>query len=271
MKINIVSLILLFAVIFYSCKKDFDEIDIKTPDPRLVKIKIANLPFYGYSYTSDDIVVEEISTYNLTIYSYNELLQIVTVDYFSDFTVLDEDYKVNENAFNNKGLLNIEDTEKGGVLELKYDNYGKLKTSYFSQPSVSSHEYSEFSYNDSGRISRQTLFWDNKVAGYIDYLYDSAGNLIMETLYSLTSDGKPELSTTTKYEFDNYKNPFKSTYILYEPGMYTNANNIVKEIFTIHFKPGEGTDIEKISLNIYEYNNMGYPVRKNGNTEYLYE
>lgn len=271
MRINIISPILLFAVIFYSCEKETYEIDTDSHEPRLIKIKIANLPFYEYAYTSDDMVSEEKSNYDFTNFIYNELAQIVKVDYYSDFSLLSEDEKVLEKALNNKGLLNILDSEKGGILEYKYDNSGKLKNSYFLQPAGSNHEYSQFTYDDNGKIVRQTLFWDNKKAGYIEYIYDNAGNLIMETLYSIIPDDIPELSTTTEYEFDNYKNPFKSDYKLFIPGMNTNTNNIVKETLTIHFKPGEGTDIVQTTINSYEYNKRGYPVRKNGNIEYAYE
>jgi hypothetical protein len=271
MKIIIVSFILLLAGTFYSCQKEIFEDDMHTDDPRLVKIQTANIPFYEYSYTSADMVIEERSTYNFINYSYNELAQIVTVDYNSDFDLLSEDKKVLEKALNKKGLLNITDSESGGVLKYKYDNNGKLKSSHFFESSASSQEYSEFTYDDNSRIGRQTLFWDNKITGYIDYLFDRKGNLIIETLYSTTSEGIPELSTTTEYEFDDYKNPFKSIYKLLIPGINTNTNNILKETYTIHFKPGEGTDITQTSVNSYEYNNRGYPVRKNGNIDYLYE
>lgn len=271
MKINIEALVLLFAVLFYSCQKETDEIDMQTDDLRLIKVKVAKLPFYEYAYTSDDIVIEERSNYNFINYSYNEFSRILTVDYYSNLDLLSEDKKVRDDALSNKGLLNIDDSEKGGVLEYTFDNSGELKKSTYFQSSVSSHEYSEFTYDDNGRISRQTLFWDNKTAGHIDYVYDSGGNLVLETVYATTPNGTPELSTTTEYEFDTYKNPFKSIYTLLIPGINTNSNNIVKETFTIHFKPGQGTDIVQTTVNTYEYNNSGYPVRKNGNIEYLYE
>lgn len=271
MNFNKNSLILLFAVLFYSCQKEIDEFDMKTDDPRLIKIKIGDLPFYEYSYALADEVIEINSTYNFINYSYNKLAQIVTVDYYSNFALLSGDKNERENISINKGLLDIHDSERGGVLRYEYDNSGKLKNSHFSLPSASSREHSEFTYDESGQIIRQTLFWDNKIAGHIDYLYDSGGNLIKESMYSITSDGIPELNTTTQYEFDNYINPFKPINKLLIPGINTNTNNIVKETFTIHFSPGQGTDIVKTTVNFYEYNSRGYPVKKNGNIEYLYE
>jgi len=247
------------------------EIDIKSGVPQIRKVIIADQPFYEYSYTNANIVSEEKSTFNFTKFSYNDKAQLMTTDYFSDNALLDNDLQVLENALDRKGILNPADSRKGGTLEFKYDIYGQLIKTIFGGASGNNSEYSEFSYDSNGRIGRQTLLWDNKIIGYIDYLYDGGGNLIKETVYSIASSGLPEINTTTQYEFDNYQNPFKVFYRLMTPGINTNPNNIIKETYTIHFKPGQGTEITRITLNSYTYNSNGYPVRKNGNIQYLYE
>ena len=271
MKTIIVSFSLLLVAIFYSCQEKDYEIDIKADVPKIRKVIIADLPFYEYSYTNADIISEEKSIFNFTKFSYNDKARLMTADYYSDNALLGNDLQVLENALDGKGLLNLADSRKGGTLEFKYDIYGQLIKTIFGGASGNNPESSEFSYDSEGRISRQTLLWENKIAGYVDYLYDEEGNLIKETVSSISISGLPELSTTTLYEFDNYKNPFKTFYLLMTPGINTNTNNIIKETYIIHFKPGQGTDIIRITLNSYSYNSMGYPVRKNGNIEYLYE
>ena len=76
--------------------------------------------------------------------------------------------------------------------------------------------------------------------GYIDYLYDYKGNLIKEILYDISETGVAELSTTTKYLFDSKQNPYQSFKSLMIPGIYTNRNNIIKEIYTVHVKRWTG-------------------------------
>ena len=79
-----------------------------------------------------------------------------------------------------------------------------------------------------------------------------------------------ELTTTTEYEYDNMHNPYQSFKRLITPGIYTNQNNIVKETYTLHFEIDQFTEKVQITENLYEYNDMGYPVMVNGLKEYVY-
>jgi hypothetical protein len=270
-KRKIFLLSLLLAMTFLSCNKENYEPEINGEILKIRSVIIADLPFYEYSYNYAGTVQEELSKTHLANYNFNEKDQLVAIDYSSDKALLSMDLKALENALNRKELVNFVYSETSSTLLYKYDIYGQLISTIFSRPSGSFPESSEFTYDDNGRIGRQKLLWDKEVIGYIDYQYDARGNLVKETLYSISSSGLPEISTTTKYEFDNYHNPFKVLYRLMTPGINTNLNNIVRETHTIHFKPGEGTDIVQITNNSYTYNRMGYPIRKNGNIEYLYE
>ena len=79
-----------------------------------------------------------------------------------------------------------------------------------------------------------------------------------------------ELSTTTEYKYDIMHNPYQAFRRLITPGIYTNQNNIVKETYTIHFEVDASIEKVQITENSYEYNDMGYPIKKNEVTEYLY-
>ncbi len=84
----------------------------------------------------------------------------------------------------------------------------QLTKATYSRPSGGS-EYSTFSYDGSNRINKQDLFWNNNETGYIEYQYDSKGNLVKEMLYEM-SGGAAELTASTKYAFDNKQNPYYS-------------------------------------------------------------
>jgi hypothetical protein len=67
------------------------------------------------------------------------------------------------------------------------------------------------------------------------------------------------------------KNPYQAFRRLTTPGKYTNPNNIIKETYTIHFEVDSSIQKIQVTNTSYEYNNLGYPVKVNDNTEYIYE
>src|SRR5690606_13450799 len=103
------------------------------------------------------------------------------------------------------------------------------------------------------------------------YQYDEYGNVIRQTKYLVSSSGIAELTTTTDYEYDNKHNPYQSFNRLMTPGIYTNPNNITKETYTIHFEVDPSIEKVQITERTYEYNANGYPIKVNGETEYLYK
>ena len=106
---------------------------------------------------------------------------------------------------------------------------------------------------------------------YIDYLYDEKGNLVKETKYHVPSPGVADLWTTTEYEYDALRNPFQSFKRLMTPGEYTNQNNITKQTYTIHFKVDPLTQSIQVTNYTYVYNDNGYPIKVNGEAEYIYQ
>lgn len=271
MKPGLFCLCLLLVIISLSCIKDDLSITGKSDGSLISKVKSADKPYYEYLFNNENFIIEEKGKYNFTKFSYNDKGQMVASDYYSDEALLSNDMKVLENALNPVGLIKNISASTESTVNYEYNVNGQLLKTVVSRSLTASSEYSEFRYDENERIVRQTLFWDNKVLGYIDYLYDDRGNLIKETLYSISPAGLAELSTSTRYEFDNYKNPFRSLSTLMIPGINTNINNIIKETYTIHYKSGEGTDIVETTLNTYTYNSKGYPVRKNGTIAYFYE
>ena len=66
-------------------------------------------------------------------------------------------------------------------------------------------------------------------------------------------------------------NPYQSFKRLTNPGVFTNRNNITKETYTLNFDVDPSIEKVQITENSYEYNDMGYPVKVNGMTEYIYK
>jgi len=114
------------------------------------------------------------------------------------------------------------------------------------------------------------MYYNARISGYINYYYDDKGNVIKTDKYLVPADGSAELTTTTEYEFDDMKNPFQAFSKLLTPGVNTNANNITKETYTIHFEVDAFIEKVQVTENSYQYNRRGYPVRVNGETEYIY-
>jgi hypothetical protein len=114
------------------------------------------------------------------------------------------------------------------------------------------------------------MSWDNAATGYIDYTYDTKGNLIKEVLYNLTSTGAAQLITSTQYDFDSKNNPYKAASKLMLPGINTNLNNIIKETYTIHLTTDQGSDNVQVTETAYTYNAAGYPITKNSNIAFVY-
>ena len=274
MELKIITFCLLFVTIFVSCKKEDLSKGLNTGNsnvPILSKVLVDNQSSYEYVYNDSNMISEVKSKFDFTINHYNNKGQLVTAEYYGNDNILSSNAEVSANALSSTTLVTSENGTKSGVITYEYNDNGQLTKTTYSLPSTTSSEYSGFTYDSNNRISRQTMYWANIETGYIDYSYDVKGNLIKEMLYNTPSTGVEELITTTSYNFDNENNPYKSSSKLLVPGINTNLNNIIKETYTIHFTPDQGSDDVQVIETSYQYNGLGYPVSKNGNVLYVYE
>jgi hypothetical protein len=276
MKLKITFFCLLSVAIFFSCKKE----DLSTglnsginpgvSNPVLSKVMIDNQSAYEYVYNDSNLLTTEKSKFNFNLNHYNSLGQLESTDYYGNDAVLSSDASVFQAAMNSSDWVTSATGVKGGTLSYFYNDKAQLIKTSYARPVITSSEYSQFTYDASGRINKQTMYWNDVATGYIDYSYDSKGNLVKEMLYNTPSTGVTELITTTQYEFDSKLNPYKLSGKLMIPGIGTNQNNIIKETCTIHVNPDQGSDKVEITQDSYAYNTLGYPVSKNGNTTFLY-
>jgi hypothetical protein len=277
MKLKITILSIICVTIIFSCKKVDLTDGVNTTNPansyvaKLSKVLIDNQSAYEYAYNDSNLVTAEKSKFNYTAYHYNSKGQMTTSDFYGNDDILSSDLVVFQTAMNSPTLLDAASGKKGGTLTYEYNASGLLVKSTYTRPSVTSSEYSEFTYNSSNKISRQTMYWDKVATGYVDYSYDAKGNLVNEALYNLPASGIAELSTTTQYSFDSSPNPYKATSKLLIPGINTNSNNVIKETYTIYIPATQGADKVQVTENAYQYNGMGYPISKNDNILFVYK
>ena len=259
-----------FSLLLFSCEKDKQLIVENTDIPLLSKVLTGGVSSMEYSYNEANLVIEEKSkfTYTKHSYSYNNLL--TTSDFYIDPAMFSSDSRVVEASMNRKEWVNPDNTAKSLTQTFDYNSDGILTRKTYTRPSVNDSEYSEFIF-ENDKISRQKMYWQNELSFYIDYLYDEKGNLIKESRYYEPSTRIAKLWTTTEYEYDNMQNPFQSFKRLMTPSKFTNQNNITKETYTIHFEVDQWTQKVSIITNTYEYNDKGYPIKVNGEAEYVYK
>ncbi|TAL80440.1 MAG: hypothetical protein EPN88_01260 [Bacteroidetes bacterium] len=268
MKLFFISLI--SCTIFVSCEIDKKLIVENTDIPLISKVLIAGESYYEYSYNDANLISEEKSKFHYTKHTYNDSNLLKTSDFYMDPAMFSSSSIIIETAMNRTEWVNPDNTEKSLSKTFEYNSKEQLIRITLSRPSVSNSEYSEFIY-ENDRISRQTNYWKNEISGYIDYLYDEKGNVIKRIKYMVPSTGIAELITTTEFEYDIMRNPYQSFKRLMDPGKYTNQNNITKEIYTFHFEVDPLTENVHITENSYDYNDKGYPIRVNGEAEYVYK
>ena len=236
-----------------------------TDIPLISKVLVAGLSYYEYTYNDANLLIEEKSKFHYTKHNYNSRNLLTTSEFYTDPAI----FSSSRPATVRTVWVNPDNTAKSLTKSFEYNDKDQLIRVTYNRPSVSNSEYSEFTF-ENDRISRQTMYWKNELSYYIDYLYDEKGNLFKETKYRVPSTGIAELWTTTEYEYDNMQNPFQSFKRLMTPGKYTNQNNITKETYTIHFEVDQWTQKVSIINNSYEYNNKDYPIKVNGEAEYIY-
>lgn len=263
-------LMLFFSLIFFSCEKEKQLIVENSNIPLISKVLVAGVSYYEYTYNDANLLNEEKSKFHYTKHNYNDNNLLTSSDFYIDPAMFSSNSRVVEASMNRKEWVNPDNTVKSLTKSFEYyDKDQKIRVTC-NRPSVSDSEYSVFTI-ENDRISKKTMFWQNELSFYIDYIYDEKGNLHKESKYYVLSTGIAELWTTTKYEYDNMQNPFQSFKRLITPSKFTNQNNITKETYTIHFEVDQWTQKVSIINNSYEYNDKGYPIKVNGETEYVYQ
>ena len=271
MKLKTISLCILLVVIIISCKKEELIVAENSEVMFLNEVIMNDQPYYQYSYNDSNLISDESSKLDFLKHHYNGKNQLVSSDYFWNNSIMSSDIKTIETTLSQNDMVTSANSTKGGTITYEYNSSGQLAKAIFNRLQSANSEYSVFSHDEKNRINKQILYWNSVATGYIEYSYDEKGNLTKEILYDQSANGVAEPSATTKYVFDNKQNPYKSFNSLMIPGINTNRNNVIKEVYIVHIKAGLVTEKVQTTENSYEYNMNGYPVSKNGNVQYIYE
>ena len=263
---NIITLSwLLLIVLISACNKEDSEEIKGDPTGLLYQVNFNSELHYEYKYNVLNQIAEEKSRLHYTKHNYKNGI-LVSSDYYYDPGMYSSNSYLVDSALNREDWVNPTNTEKSSTKTYFHDNEGRIiKTSNYIGDC-------EYTYDDRNRIICQTFISEDEETGYIDFVYDDNDNMVEKLHYWILDSGEPELQTTTEYEFDTKKNPYKSFNSLMMPGEYTNTNNIVKETYTLYFEVNQysGVDSIQITENTYEYNSEGFPISKNDNETYIY-
>ena len=261
---------IVFSGLLIACEKDPAPVVENEGIPLIVRIKsTTDSSSVEYSYNSVNLLETERSKFYYISYSYNYENQLSLTEVYYDDNLLSSSWEIVQAANNRTEWVTPENTPR-----TSYKSYGYKDGKLFSVSNYRKNgylEYSELSYNNKGNVSRRTYFMEDKISAYFDFLYDEKGNLIKASRFWVPVTGEDILSYTYEYEYDNNPNPFIVFKRLIVPGLngiYTNENNIVKEIYTV---VGEYESlVTRVTDIVYEYNDLGYPVKKGSNIEYVY-
>ena len=259
-----------FSLLLFSCEKD-KHLNIENTDfPLISKVLIGGEIFIEYTYNDENLVIEEKNKFHYSKHTYNDINQLITSDFYWDMRIASSNSSVLEAAMSRIEWVNPDNTPKSISHMLEYNSLEHIIRKSIIYASRDNFDIYELLY-ENDRIVRLTGYYKNSISNYKDYLYDNNGNIIKQTSYHMSSAGIAELMTTTEYEYDNMHNPYQSFKRLLTPGIYTNPNNITKETYTIYFDIDPSIEKVQITENSYDYNDMGYPIKVNGDTEYVYK
>ncbi|MFY9150768.1 MAG: hypothetical protein WAO52_02045 [Prolixibacteraceae bacterium] len=263
-----IALLFFFLIGFSSCERELIISPENTDSPLLTKEIFSEELYIEYTWNNQNLVSESKSKYFYTSYTYDSNNQLTSYDMYEDSRIYSSSSYVLQEAMNRQEWVSPENTEISGrgFYTYKQGKLAKIEVQRFLNDSKN---FSEFEQDENGRISKQTFFSEEKPSGYIEYQYDNSGNLILRNQFYLVN-GKEVLSSSTTYEFDDKKNPFKAFQRLLIPGRYTNENNIVKETLTLA-EPVPGVDQIQVTESVYEYNDLDYPVLKDNMIRYEYK
>jgi len=269
MNAKVFVLILASFLILHSCEK-VKEPQIENEDIPLISKEIYSSDLIiEYTYNEVNLLKERKTKWFYKCYSYNNNNQLISYDMYQDLRIVSSDLETYQQAMNRTDWVTPENTEISGRGNYYYkqDKLEKIEVTRLPSENKS---ITTFEYDNNDRILRKTFYYNNLPDSYIEYSYDEKGNLILETHKDLI-DGSSVVSITKVYEFDDKNNPFKAFKRLLLPGLYSNENNIIKETVILYFDvPGMDVDKVQITESTYEYNNKGYPIKKDNKVQYEY-
>lgn len=270
MKFYQLIIVFLFCFTFSSCEKNESLYEELADGTQLHKVLIEGEVYQEFTYNDAGLILEEKSKYFYTNHNYNSRNQLVRTDHYMDWRIVSSSSHVLDELAKRTEWVSSENTELDSYFELSYNDDGKLSRRDVKRVKTDSESYSRFTYNSNGRVERRTAYNEDEAFLFDNYFYDTAGNLVREERYLILENGTEELQTRTDYKFDAKMNPYISFRGLMIPGRNTNRNNIVEKRYEHFFEVSGLSEKVSVTNDSYAYNENGYPIRKNGNLEFIY-
>ena len=214
-----------------------------------------------YNYDFSGRIVEENSLYYFKKYIYDTNGRLEKVESAFNTYLLSSSYSPD---WERKEFMTSKNSEVNSYSLYSYDGTGKLSVikNYFKETgkdfeyrSMQSVEFDgdnivKFNYHEP----------EGKITQYYIYTYDKYGNVTKEKYYINIFGPENTLESETSYQYDSYKNPYRILRMLGNPGLWSNANNII-EVNTTRYRDIPGIDKYSSSKNTYKYNKNGYPIK----------
>jgi hypothetical protein len=248
-----------------SCKKEITPIIENEGVPLITKEIFSDELYNEFTYTEQNLLKERKSKWFYTLYHYNAYNQVTRADLYEDPGIFSSNWVTSQAAMNRTERVNPENTQKSGQASYKYKNQNLESITVLRIP-FGVQNTSSFEYDDQGRIVNEVYYSEGEASGKKVYSYDESGNVSKEEQYDVGV-----LSRTRLYEYDNKHNPFAVFRHLLTPGIYTNENNIIKETQILNNNTDPNVESVQVTESVYEYNDQGYPVTKNGFIRYEYK
>jgi len=262
-------IVILICIATISCDKDNDQIVKKNIPGLLARVLISGEPYQEFTYTNSGLI-EEVKSWGMYAkYTYNYLDQLVKSEHYYDPALVSSSSYVIAEAQKRKEWANPLNIPKSVTNTYSYPKTGQFIERYVDRAN-GTQDYGKYELNEKGLVSKHIFYNEGKPAGYVDYLYDEPGNLIREKHYFISADGKTKLSNETEYESDDKKNPYFPFNKLIFPGRNTNRNNITKETYTLYGETTSEIEWLNITTHTYEYNELGFPIKVDGEIVYEY-
>lgn len=269
MRIFTFLLIILLGFVIISCEKEYFS-DESLNGSLLLKVLIDDEVNTEYTYNNSGLINEEKNKFHYSRHNYNNKNQLIQSDFYWDERIASSSSNILEEAMKRTDWVNPENTQKDSYFQFEYTKSGKLVKRMINRLNSDIQSYDILTWGEQDRIKRRTWYYENKESGFDNYFYDYNGNLIKQERYFVLESGEHKLQTTTEFEFDHFHNPYYTFRGLMIPGQNTNPNNIIKETYTLHFDVDGFIEPIQIKEYRYEYNQLGYPVKRDDSYVYVY-
>ncbi len=122
-----------------------------------------------------------------------------------------------------------------------------------------------YEYNNNNQLIKEYAYSGDSLYEYTTFIMNSDGNIIEEKLYKASDS----LIYTDQFEYDAKDNFFYQYNLPFKSAQYSSKNNVIKR--TRYEKANyDGTvvDVQIIEDMVFEYNEMGYPVKRTRTSSY---